>query len=540
MRLSRRLVEKLNKRNLFRLLAVFFTVLIFIPVLGFFAFYNDVSRKYIIDHVVSYLQNENFFLKIEGANKKLTYVDKVTVRFSGNLLEAYNINFERDGLFSRPRVHVKKVIFRTAEKESGEKGKLREKSGAVKKIVSDKGFDQKKSIESERLGNDSGFDFGTTLSYVRKVKLFVESLKITEALISLKDRDLKYEHLSYHSESDKDFFSMKMDRSQVDFVLDGSDSGTVKGTFRNIEGFSGNLFMNLLESSTPKYEVNVEKSEYKVSAKGAFADQMNTLVISQGQLQFYDKNLNFQGKVFLNKGKASLSTLLSLSNFVDISKIPTEITKNFQEILTNINIEAKEGGVRARIEFKKENRRLGNSEIVMQGKNLAIKSDVSWINFWGYRLKTFDVHSGNLKNFSLDLMGTDILGENIKIGSELVYDKNISIRKLTCDLKKGKITLVKPLVLSKQNLDTSFKFDFRSLGFLRKYFKVKGSVAGDLFLKDGLPGIDAKINRIINENYEIYNGKVSGDLNNLEIGIGSAKVVGNILKNVILKKKVTR
>ena len=49
--------------------------------------------------------------------------------------------------------------------------------------------------------------------------------------------------------------------------------------------------------------------------------------------------------------------------------------------------------------------------------------------------------------------------------------------------------------------------------------------------------MDAKIDQILNENYEMYNGKISGDLNDLKIDVGRAKVMGNMLKSLILKKK---
>ena len=70
--------------------------------------------------------------------------------------------------------------------------------------------------------------------------------------------------------------------------------------------------------------------------------------------------------------------------------------------------------------------------------------------------------------------------------------------------------------------------------------RIKGSFAGDLLLKNGLLDVEAKINSLVNEKLEVYKGKVSGNLKNLNIGVGSAKFLDNILEAVNLKKKVTK
>lgn len=551
-----KLSKKVNKRKLLKIFAIFFAVVFAVLFLIFAAFYNDSGRKFIIDHVVSYLQNENFSLKIEGANEKLTHVDKISVRFSGKLIEVYDANFDRDGIFSRPRVQVKKVVFQELDKRSDKK--VDEKTGPVvdkksvgkEEIVAGGGSTNSGNLnpgdsnsDKARSGNLEG-NFRAMLSYAEKVKLFIESLEVAEVEISVGDIKRKYENFAYKSDGGRDLISMKSvsvkkNPPQFSFVLDWSNSGSLTGDFQNIEGFSGSIKMNSLESSKPKYNVEVENSEYKINADGFFSDKMNTLNISKGVVQCYGKKLDFYGRIWPNKNRADLSTKLSLSNFTDISKIPTEITKNFQDILVDTKNEKIANGVKSRIEFKKDNRKLGSCDVVLQGKNLSVKSDVSWINFWGNKLKAIDVHSKNLRDFTADVSGTDCFGDNFKVSSEIVYDKNVRIQRLVCELKKGKISLIKPLVLDKRSLDTSFNFDLKSLGLFQKYFKVKGLV-GDAFLKNGLLGVDAKIDRILNKNLEMYNGKVSGDLNNLEINVGRAKAMGNVLKNLILKKKVTR
>lgn len=547
-----KLSKKIIQTKILKIFAIFFAVVFSVLFLIFVAFYNDSGRKFIIDHVVSYLQNENFSLKIEGANEKLTYVDKITAKFSGNLLEVYKSNFERNGFFSRSRVYVKKIIFQAYDRKSGKTINKKE-NVAVGKSASNSIKPGSSNSSTANLGgvnsvsaksDDFEANFRTALSYVKKIKIFIESLDIAEAEISVGDIKRKYENFAYKSDGGRDSFSMKSvsvktNPSQFNLVLDWSNSGNLTGDFRNIEGFSGNVRMNSLESSEPKYGVEVENSAYKINADGSFADKMNTLIISKGAVQCSGKKLDFYGKVWLSENRADLSTKLSLSNFTDVSKIPTEITKNFQDILTRVIAEKKGNCIKSQIEFKKENRKLGNCNVVLQNKNLSVKSDVSWINFWGNKLKSINVYSKNLKNFVVDATGTDILGDDFKISSEIACGKNVSIQKLVCDLRKGKISLSKPFVLDKRNLDTAFKFDLQSLRFWQKYFKVKGAT-GDVFFKNGLFGVDAKINQILNENFEMYDGKVSGDLNNLKIDVGSVKAVGNMLKNVMLKKKVTR
>lgn len=501
--------------KLVKVFSVFFAIIFSILLLAFLAFYNDSSRKYIIDYAVSYLQSDSFSLKIEGANEKLTYIEKVSAKFSGNSLEAYKLSFERDTLFSRPRVQIKKVVFQASTQK----------------------FDSRKPAKAK---SQEGFDLNETLSSVGKVKLFIESLKIDELTISSGGNKYRYENLEYKSEGSSDSVSMKTGKSYFKFTLNWSDSGTLNGDFRNLEGVSGNLHMDSLKSSKPKYKVEVEKSGYKLNANGSFADKMNTVIISQGQFLFNGKNLDFNGKVFLDKSKANLSTKLSLSNFTDASKVPEEIAKNFQDILTDITVEKKGNSINSQIEFKKDNRKLGNCNIVLQGKNLTVKSDVSWIKFWGYGVKTLDVYSKDLKNFTIDILGTDVFGKDIKINSEVLYDKDPTVRKFVCEFQKGQISLTKPLVLNKRNMDSMFKFNIQSLSFLKKYFKIKGSFAGDLLLKNGLVDVEAKINRIVNENFEVYKGKVSGNLKDLKVNVGNAKFLDNILESVNLKKKVAK
>ena len=501
--------------KVYKLFSIFLAVIFSVLVLGFLAFYNDSSRKFIIDHAISYLQSENFSLKIEGANEKLTHIDKIFAKFSGNSLEVYNIDLERDKLFSRPRVKVKKVVFRASTEKS----------------------DNKKNVKAE---DPKGFDLSETLSSVGKVKLFVESLKIDEATFFFGDNKRRYENLEYKSDGNLDSVSMKTGKSYFNFVLDCGGSGTLNGDFQNIEGVSGNLRVNSLKNRKPEYEVQIERSGYKVSASGSFANNLNTVIISRGQLQFKGKKLDFQGKILLNKGKANLSTKLSLSNFMDTSKMSIEITKNFQDILTDINVEQKGNGINSQIEFKKDSRKLGNCEIVLQEKNLTIKSDVSWISFWGNGLKTIDIFSNDLKNFAINVLGKDVLGGNIKISSNVNYEKRVSLQKFVCEFQKGRIVLVRPLVLNKHNMDTAFKFDIKSFAFLNKYFKVEGSLAGDLLLKNGVLSVGAQISDFVSEKLKMYKGKISGSLNNLKIDVGSANFLGNIFKNAKLKKKVAK
>ncbi len=525
---------RLNKRNFFKIVKIFFIVVISIVFLAFFALYNDSSRKFVIDYVVSCLQSEDFSLKIEGTNKELTYVEKISARFSGNLIEAYNVNLKRDehGLLFRPRIQIKKIIFQAANKKFYENNKLRSENKSIEKN-SARQFETTIASKSDEVG----FDVRLILDLVKKIKIFVKSLDISEATFSFGDRSYRYENLSYHTDGVFDFISMKMEHSHFNFELDWRSSVNLKGDFQNIEGFSGNVCINSLKDSNPKYKIEVKNSECKINVDGAFSNKLNICLISQSSIEYHGKTLNLKGKIFLNQNRAELLTKLSLSDFIDASKIPTEITKNFQDILANVTVEKKESSVISQIEFQRDERKLGNSSVVLREKNLSITSDVSWINFWGHNLKNLDIHSKNLKNFVVDISGTDILKEKFGIHSEVIYSKNVSVQSLICNLWKGKITLKKPFVLSEFGLDTLFKFDLNYFGFLKNFFEVKGSMDGNLFMKNGLLGIEAKIDQFMSKSAELYNGKVSGNANDLKIDVGSAKVMGNVLKNLILKKK---
>ena len=469
--------------------------------LFFVALYNDSSRNFIVNCALNYLRNDNFSIKLNGANKNLTYIEQVSVKFFGNSVDVFQINLKRDSIIARSQIEINKVVFQTSGESNADDG-------------------------------DSNFDLSGLISCVKKIKLFVKSLCISEIKILNPNGEYVYKNLNYKSDKYHDHIFLKMDQSGFDVIADWSKSGSIDGSFQNIMGFSGSCRVDLLKNSKPKYQIKIGNSDYELKAQGSFVNDVKNVFISEASFKHGDKQLSFNGEIFVSERRLNLSTNLSLDNFVDASKIPSEITKNFQNISTNIVISKTEKGINSQINFEKENRKLGSSVINLREKILSIRSDISWVDFWGYRLKSFVFQSDDLKNFT-----ASILGEDFKISSEIIRDKKISIQQLVCDLDKGRVVLEKPLVLDDHDIDSSFKFDFKSFGFFKKFCRLEGVASGRLSVKDGSYNVDANIEKVVHENYELYRGKVLGDLNNLKIDIASTKCFGNLLKDVIFTKK---
>lgn len=452
--------------------------------------------------MMNYLQSDNFSIELKEANESLTYIEKISVRFFDNSVDIFQINLKRNSIVSRSQIEIDKVVFRA----SGE--------------------------DNENDNNNTDFNLNNLISYAKKVRLLVESLHISEIKILNANNEYVYKNLNYKSDKDQDHIFLKMDQSGFDIAANWNKSGSINGSFQNIMGFSGSCRLDFLKNSEPTYQITVGNSDYRLKVQGAFVDGIKNIFISEALLIRGDKQLKFGGKIFVNEKKLNLLTTLSLDNFVDVTNIPSEITKNFQNISASVLINKTEKGINFQINFDKEGRKLGNSAINLKDNNLSIKSDISWIDFWGYRLKSFDLRSEDLKKFTVN-----ILGEDFKISSEVIRDKKINLQSLICDLDKSRVVLEKPFALDDQNIDSSFDFDLKNFNFLRKFCKLEGSASGRLLIKNRSYNIDANIHKIIHEDYELYTGKVFGDYNNLRIDISSAKCFGNLLKDVIFTKK---
>lgn len=469
--------------------------------LPFFALYNDSSRNFIINRTVSYLQNNNFCLTFEGTNKDLTYIEKMSVKLPNNLIDIFQIKLKREGIISRPQIEIRKIVF--------------------------KPFNENLNKDVE----NTNFDLNRTISYVKKVKLFVKSLHVSE--IELIDTGHKYicKNLTYKSENAQDRIFFEKDQSKLDIVANWHHSGSIKGNFQNLFGFSGNLHVNSLTGSNPQYRITVKNADYKLDAQGSVIDKLKNILISEASLKCNNRYLDFHGKICISEQKINLLTKLSLDDFIDAKKIPSEIVKNFQNISTNIYIQRNKKGIYSLIDFRKENRKLGNFIINIEGNNLSINSDVSWIDFWGYKLKSFSLQGENFKNFK-----TNILGEDFKISSEIVYDKKINVKSLVCNFKDGSIISEKPFVIDSFNADSSFKFNFENFDSFKKFYPLEGQASGKLSIKNGIYNIDANIYKAVTKNFEIYNGKIFGNYNNLKINIANLKCLNNILGDVTFEK----
>ena len=496
---------RLNIKKVTRFFSIFIISICAFFTLIFFALYNDSSRNFLINRAVSYLQNDNFFIKFEGINKDLTYIEKVSAKFSDNLIDMFQIKFKREGIISRPQIEIRKIVFKT----------------------SNGGFN--KGVEN------TNSDLSKTISYVKKVKLFVKSLYVSE--IEFADINRKYicKNLTYKSDSEQDRIFFEKDKSKLDIVANWNNTGSIEGKFHDIFGFSGSLHINSLEESNPQYQITIKNSDYLLSAKGSVIDKLQNILISQASLECNNKHLDFHGKVYTKEKKVNLITKLSLDNFIDANQIPSEITKNFQNISTDISIRETEKGVHSHIDFKKENKKLGNSIINLEGHNLSINFNIPWIDFWGYKLKSFDLQSEDLKNFK-----TNICGEDFKISLDIVHNKKFNIKKLVCNFKKGSIVSEKPFIIDNSGIDSSFKFNFENFDFFKKFYNLEGQASGKLFIKGGIYNIDATVDRAVNKDFEIYNGKIFGNLNNLKINIANAKYLGNMLTNVSFEKNKER
>ena len=489
---------KLNKRKLLKSLLSIFVVSVFpVLIIVSLALYNDVGRNFIFNQIVSFLQSDNFSLKIEGANRELSYIDKIKVRFSNFSIDVSHLNLKREKSIFYPQLKAEEIVL--------------------------------KSLSAEK-NSFSGFDLKKIPSVLKKTRFFIRNLKISKVILKVGDERHICEDVTYQSKKYQDVISAKIKQSDVNIAVNRVKSYRVKGDFENIFGYSINFQIDSLKKSKPAYQLIVKNSEQEFTARGLIIDEGKIFSISKALLKYKDIKLNFCGKVLLDNKQVNLATKLSLADFIDTRKIPSEIVKNFTNISANLMIEKKREEFDAKIDFEKDHRKIGNSRIKFKDRFLSVQSDVSWVNLWEYKINNLNIKSNDLKKFVVDVIGQDFKGN-----SEIVYDKEVIVKSLDFDVEKGKLSLKKAFFMS--DFDPLFEFNFENLSFFKKICKLDGSATGELSFSDKRCWISAKTSKIIYKNCGLYTGKVLGDLNDLKIDVADVRWLGNTLKNLTFTKK---
>ena len=461
------------------------------------ALYNDSSRNFILNQIVKFVQSDDFSLKIKGANKELSCVDEINATGSNYSINVFRLNLKKGKTILYPKLNAETVVLTF--------------------------LDTKKKPYPN-------FDFKEISDSLKKIRIFTKNLKISKVMLKIGNEEYLCEDLTYQSKKDQDFISARIKRSKFSIVVDWSNSGRVEGSCENIFGYFMNFQVSSIKKSEPIYQITVKNSNRELIAKGSFVEKMKTITISIALFRHKNLKLDFSGKFLLNSNQLNLSTTLSLDNFVDTRKIPSEIARNFTDVSVNLLIEKKGREFEANINFQKDNHKIGYSRIKFRDKFLSAKSDISWISLWDYRVNNLDVQSNDLKNFSVN-----IEGEGFDCNSEISCDEDVVIRSLVCDVKKGKVALKRAFFLN--DFDPVFEFNFESLEFFKKLCKLNGSAAGEFSFSNKKCKINAKIDRMHYKNHELYNGKISGDLDDLKVDVVDMRCFGHTLKNLTFVKK---
>lgn len=488
---------KLNKKKLLKSLLIFLVSIFSILGISLLVLHNDASRNFIINQVVKFVQSGDFSLKIKGANKELTHVDQINIKGLSYSIDIFHLNVKRDRTVIYPRLKAETVVF--------------------------------KSLNTEKKSS-ANFDLKKISDVLRKTRLFVKTLKVSKVILKIDNEEHLCEDVAYQSEKNQDVISARIKQSKSNIIVDWTNSGQLRGDFENIFGYSVNFQIGSLRKSEPTYKIMVKNSNQELIAQGSILDKMKTIAISKASFKHKDIKLDFSGKALLNSNQLNLSTKLSLDNFIDTRRVPSEVVKNFSNISANLLIEKKGEEFDAKISFERNNRKIGHSRIKFKDKFLSAQFDVSWIDLWGYKINNLNVQSNDLKDFAINIDGDDF-----KCTSEIVYDKDIIIKDLICDVEKGKVVSKKAFSLN--DFNSLFEFNFESLDFFKKLCKLNGNVTGKLSFPNKKFRIDAKVSKLYCKDYELYNGRVSGSLDDLKIDVDDVRCFRNTLKSLTFTKK---
>lgn len=487
-------------KKLSKLLIGFLSVLLFVIFSSALAVYCNFSRNFIINQISERLEKNGITVKINQGN--LTMINNLSVRLSSGVeLSFKDISLHRDKILSRFSIAIDEFNF--------------------------KNYDNK---------SDSDFDLKKIIPLLKIVRSFIENINLRLGNLCFGDKKYIVSDVNYHSNGNEDFVYATINGNQsLNLTLNWNQFNCLNArvNFKNIFACSGNLSIDAIEENVSSYKLRVENSEFSLDSDGFFEDFIKEIVVNDIFVKYKDRNYDLYGKIYPQNLKSELFTKVALGNFVNDPKIPKEMLKNFENVFAKLKIRSEWKKTHdVSIEFISNEQKIGHASVELNGNSLKAKSSASWIDIFGYKLGEIILESPDWKNFKIDIQGEDFNAD-----SKFVFGEDIRIEEFNFGIKKGKIFSEKPFILDPKNINVSFKFNLENLGFFEKIVPMKGKTFGKISVTNNQIDINAKIPRIILNEYEIYNGSISGNFDNMKFSIGNLKYDDISFDNLYCEKK---
>lgn len=377
-------------------------------------------------------------------------------------------------------------------------------------------------------------DVDQIIKWAGSLRFFVSKIKIKNA--NFESKNIK--DIEYISQDNKDTLIAKIDNSpEINLAVNwnGSSCENVQAKCKNIFGFSAFLNVDFLKNDEHvfKLEARNPKSDIIANIDGNLSNSLKLIDMKNVFIQHGEHSFNFSGKFYPDTMTADWYYEVMPEKFLEKFDIPQQVSQNFQSVVANAHIHScfEKSKHDFSIVFEREKTKLGRLIGCLDKKVLNASGDISWIDSFGFQFKTLDLHSANLKDIKLHSTGE---GFEIKLHGNL--DKKISVHDFSLTTADGIISAENPFVLDFDNLNCAFNFDMKSLKVLKHFLRIKGQTSGKLSVKNNLINIDAKFPTLFFKDFEIYDGKVIGNLEDLNLNIRSLKCEGFFINNIALKK----
>ena len=477
-------------------------------------FYSDFGRQILVNCVVAYLKSEDISIKVDGVNKELTKVQNVLLNGNDGMeLQISDITLERDKWNEKSNIVVDKIKFREGNNKKKSKN-LRIKFSNVSKII----LLAKKFVSGLEIKNGSILAGDDT--YVLK--------NITYKMdgIDLEDTSLRKDTLRGIL-NDKTIMNM-------DLIWDGRECVRSDISFEKLFGFDGNCTIRNPEESNSEFNLLLSNDDIKISASGNYKKFMKRINILSLNVKKGNQSISAFGRLYIEDRKSNLIFEIDSNEFTDFSKLPHEISKNFEDIKVTIDMDINfKNALTAfsKISFKKNENEIGKAEGIFTKEKINLKGDISWINIHEFHLKNFKCEVLGLSRIDVRLFGEDFV---IKMLSNF-KNGELTIANLKLDSQKGFLRSKLPIKVG-NSAEYSFNFDFKELDFWKKVIPISGQGKGNFFYRSGKPiEVFGKFENFSFKDYIFSNLEASATGTKVRLTSSSANLSGKKFKDLDLK-----
>ena len=487
------------RRKFYKKIHIFFKILISIfLVCSFFVslLFFDATRQGILNCVSYYLKKSNVVLQVSKANSSFSKIDEIFFQSpEGFKLDLQNVSLSRDGMFSRFKIYVDKLQCTFPKSEGSSEDSMRQASSIAKNL-----------------------------------RAFVQELNINSGIVFADNKNYKFEEMKYASNSSKDSLSFKIEHDQflnIELKWSGIFCRECLISFSKFFETDGFIKLYGLRNKLSNFELQLQRNDIKAKGKGSFENFIDKIILEDALLTYGDKNFKIFGELYPNELRSEIISNCELNSLLKKVEIPDELRSNFQNIQAKIKINGQWNRLNkfcdAKIDFEKNNKKVGDVAVSYTPNFLKIEFENSFLNLYGHNLKKSNVFLKNSSDFSAELIGDDFksvatgnLGDVIKFNSF----------NLTCD--QGICESVGDIRIANNKITGKLNLNFKELSFFEKIIPLRGSVKCSVDLVDNFAKIDAKIPKLFYDEMQFYNGDICGSLGNFEVGFKNIKVADSI------------